>query len=82
MFEFLRFELRQQLSSPVLWLMGLLFAALAFGAASTDAIILGGSVGNVHRNAPKPSSKLPPLSTCTSLNNRLIASKATSKTHA
>ena len=52
MFEFLRFELRQQLSSPVLWLMGLLFAALAFGAASTDAIVLGGSVGNVHRNAP------------------------------
>ncbi len=52
MFEFLRFELRQQLRSPLLWLMGLLFAALAFGAASTDAIVLGGSVGNVHRNAP------------------------------
>lgn len=52
MFEFLRFELRQQLRSPLLWLMGLLFAMLAFGAASTDVIILGGSVGNVHRNAP------------------------------
>jgi ABC-2 type transport system permease protein len=52
MFEFLRFELRQQLRSPLLWLMGALFAALAFGAASTDVIILGGSVGNVNRNAP------------------------------
>ncbi len=52
MFEFFRFELRQQLRSPVLWLMGALFAALAFGAASTDVIILGGSVGNVNRNAP------------------------------
>ena len=52
MFEFLRFELRQQLRSPLLWLMGALFAALAFGAASTDVIILGGSVGNVYRNAP------------------------------
>jgi ABC-2 type transport system permease protein len=52
MFEFFRFELRQQLRSPLLWLLGLLFAAAAFGAASTDVIILGGSVGNVHRNAP------------------------------
>jgi ABC-2 type transport system permease protein len=52
MFEFFRFELRQQLRSPLLWLLGLLFAAFAFGAASTDVIILGGSVGNVNRNAP------------------------------
>jgi ABC-2 type transport system permease protein len=52
MFEFFGFELRQQLRSPVLWLMALLFALLGFGAASTDAIILGGSVGNVNRNAP------------------------------
>ncbi|MFZ2753366.1 MAG: M1 family aminopeptidase [Lysobacteraceae bacterium] len=52
MFEFFRFELRQQLRSPLLWMMGTLFAALAFGAASTDAIQLGGGIGNVHRNAP------------------------------
>ncbi len=52
MFEFFRFELRQQLRSPLLWMMGALFAALAFGAASTDAIQLGGGIGNVHRNAP------------------------------
>ncbi len=52
MFEFLRFELRQQLRSPLQWLLGALFAALAFGAASTDAITLGGGIGNVHRNAP------------------------------
>ena len=52
MFEFFRFELRQQLRSPVLWLLGALFAAMAFGAAATDAIQIGGSVGNVHRNAP------------------------------
>jgi ABC-2 type transport system permease protein len=58
MFEFFRFELRQQLRSPLLWLMGLLFAALAFGAASTDVIILGGSVGNVHRNAPMIAAQL------------------------
>ncbi|MBP6749251.1 MAG: ABC transporter permease subunit [Xanthomonadaceae bacterium] len=52
MFEFFRFELRQQLRSPLLWLMGALFALFAFGGASSDAIQIGGSVGNVHRNAP------------------------------
>jgi ABC-2 type transport system permease protein len=52
MFEFFRFELRQQLGSPVLWLMALLFAGLGFAAAATDAVVLGGSVGNVNRNAP------------------------------
>ena len=33
MFEIFRFDLRQQLRSPLLWMMGALFAALAFGAA-------------------------------------------------
>ena len=49
---FLRFELREQLRSPLLWLLAGLFALLAFGAASSDAIQIGGSIGNVHRNAP------------------------------
>ena len=50
--EFLRFELREQLRSPLLWLMAGLFALMAFGAATSDSIQLGGSIGNVHRNAP------------------------------
>jgi len=52
MFEFFRFELRQQLSSPLLWLMALLFAAMGFAAVASDAVQLGGGIGNVHRNAP------------------------------
>ncbi|MGY0798982.1 ABC transporter permease/M1 family aminopeptidase [Lysobacter sp. A286] len=52
MLEFFRFELRQQLRAPLLWLMALMFGLLAFGAASSDAIQIGGSVGNVDRNAP------------------------------
>ncbi len=52
MFEFLRFELRQQLRSPLLWLMALLFALIGFVAAASDAVQLGGGIGNVHRNAP------------------------------
>lgn len=52
MFEFFGFELRQQLRSPLLWLMGLLFALLGFLAVSSDAVQIGGGIGNVHRNAP------------------------------
>ncbi len=51
-FEFFRFELREQLRSPLLWLMAGLFALLGFGAASSDAVQIGGSIGNVFRNAP------------------------------
>lgn len=52
MFEFFRFELRQQLRSPLLWVMGLLFAALGFAGVATDAVQIGGGIGNIHRNAP------------------------------
>lgn len=52
MFEFFRFELRQQLRSPLLWLMGGLFASLGFFAVASDVVQLGGGIGNVHRNAP------------------------------
>ena len=51
-FEFFRFELREQLRSPLLWLMAALFALLAFGGISSDAVQIGGSLGNVYRNAP------------------------------
>lgn len=50
--EFFRFELREQLRSPLLWLMAGLFALLAFGAAASDAVQIGGGIGNVYRNAP------------------------------
>src|SRR3569832_1750720 len=50
--EFSRFELRQQLRSPLLWLLAVLFALLAFGAAASDAVQIGGGIGNVYRNAP------------------------------
>ncbi|MFC0679572.1 ABC transporter permease/M1 family aminopeptidase [Lysobacter korlensis] len=50
--EFFLFELREQLRSPLMWLMAGLLALLAFGAAASDSIQIGGSIGNVHRNAP------------------------------
>ena len=51
-FEFFRFELRQQLRAPLLWLMALMFGLFAFGASSSDAVVVGNAVGNVDRNAP------------------------------
>lgn len=50
--EIFRFELRQQLKSPLFWMIMLAFAALAFAAAGSDSIQVGGGVGNTHRNAP------------------------------
>ncbi|WP_395790605.1 M1 family aminopeptidase [Aquimonas sp.] len=50
--EFFRFELREQLRSPLLWLIAGLFGLIAFTVASTDAVTLGSAVGNVNRNAP------------------------------
>ncbi|MDI1434798.1 ABC transporter permease/M1 family aminopeptidase [Polyangium sorediatum] len=50
--ELFRFELREQLRSPLLWLITGLFGLLAFGAASSEAVRMGGSIGNVYRNAP------------------------------
>ncbi|MCB1569050.1 MAG: hypothetical protein KDI69_09595 [Xanthomonadales bacterium] len=46
------FELRQQFSNPVLWIVTVIFALLGFGASSSDAVQVGGAMGNVLRNAP------------------------------
>ena len=51
-FEILRFELRQQLKAPLFWIIAVVFGALAFTLASTDAVMVGGASGNVLRNAP------------------------------
>ncbi len=51
-YEILRFELRQRLRSPVFWLVALAFALMAFAFVTTDAVSIGGGMGNVHRNAP------------------------------
>ena len=58
MFEFFRFELRQQLRSPLLWLMAVLFALIGVAFVSSSAASFSGGVGNVHRNAPVPIAAL------------------------
>lgn len=48
----LSFELRQQFSNPVFWVVAGIFALLAFGATASDAVQVGGATGNVLRNSP------------------------------
>ena len=50
--EFFKFELATQLRQPLLWVCALIFGAMAFGASTTDAVQVGGAIGNVNRNAP------------------------------
>jgi ABC-2 type transport system permease protein len=50
--EFVKFDLRLQLRSPLVWIAVTVFALLAFAASSSDAVRIGGSIGNVNRNAP------------------------------
>ncbi len=50
--EIFRFELRYQFRQPVFWVSSFFFFLLTFFAVSTDAVVLGGSIGKIHRNAP------------------------------
>jgi ABC-2 type transport system permease protein len=50
--EIFSFELRQQLKSPLFWMITSAFAALAFAVAVSDRVQIGGGIGNTHRNAP------------------------------
>ena len=47
-----RFELRYQLRSPAFWVTFLIFFLMAFAAAASDNLSIGGKGGNVLVNAP------------------------------
>jgi ABC-2 type transport system permease protein len=48
----LGFELRYQIRSAVFLLGAALFFLLTFGAIASDAVQIGGAIGNVNRNSP------------------------------
>ena len=50
--EFFTFDLRFQLRQPLLWLIAIIFGALALAFSSTDAVSIGGGAGNINYNAP------------------------------
>jgi ABC-2 type transport system permease protein len=56
--EFFKFDLDYQLRQPLLWVCALLMAVMAFGASSSDAVQVGGAIGNINRNAPVVVAKL------------------------
>lgn len=47
-----RFEIRYWLSQPMVYIFLFINALLIFGATSSDSVTVGGSVGNVNKNAP------------------------------
>lgn len=49
---FFGFELRYRFRQPAVWIFAVVFALLCFGATTTDAVIIGGSSGQVAINAP------------------------------
>lgn len=50
--EIFRFEVRYHLKQLVFYVCLVLFFLLTFGAVTSDSVQIGGSIGNVHRNAP------------------------------
>jgi ABC-2 type transport system permease protein len=50
---FFKFETKQWLRSPMLYIFLFIFTLLVFGATASDNIQIGGSTGNVHKNAPQ-----------------------------
>ncbi len=50
--EIFRFEVRYHLKQLVFYVCLLLFFLLTFGAVTSDSVRIGGSIGNVNRNAP------------------------------
>jgi len=50
--ELFTFELRYHLRQPLFYILFTIFFLLTFGAVTTDAVQIGGAIGNVNRNAP------------------------------
>jgi ABC-type transport system involved in multi-copper enzyme maturation permease subunit len=50
--EIFSFEVRYHFKQPLIWICLVIFFLLTFGAVTSDAVTIGGSLGNVNRNAP------------------------------
>ena len=50
--EFFIREIKGGLKAPMIWIFFFIMALLAFGATSSSNVQIGGSIGNVHKNAP------------------------------
>ena len=50
--EIASFEIRYHLRQPVFWVAFAFFFLITFLATSTDAVVIGGALGKINRNAP------------------------------
>jgi ABC-type transport system involved in multi-copper enzyme maturation permease subunit len=50
--EILKFELKYHLRQPLFYILFFIFFFMTFGAVTSDAVQIGGALGNVNRNAP------------------------------
>ncbi len=50
--DIFKFELKYHLRQPLFYILFVIFFFLTFGAITSDAVTLGGALGNVNRNAP------------------------------
>jgi ABC-2 type transport system permease protein len=51
-FEIFKFELKYHFRQPLFYILFVLYFFFTFGAVTSDAVQLGGALGNVNRNAP------------------------------
>lgn len=52
MWKFIQYEIKNWLKTPMLWIFLLINTLLVFFAIASDKVNIGGSVGNIHKNAP------------------------------
>lgn len=52
MWKFIRYELKYWFKSPMIRIFLLINTLLVAGSVSSDNIVIGGGIGNVHKNAP------------------------------
>ena len=52
MWKFISYEIRYWLKTPMIWIFLLINTLLVFGAVASENVQIGGSIGNIHKNAP------------------------------
>ncbi len=52
MYNFIKYEWRHWLKSPMLWIFFAIITLLVMGAVSSEQVQIGGGVGSVYKNAP------------------------------
>jgi ABC-2 type transport system permease protein len=52
MWKFIRYELKYWLRTPMIWIFLFINTLIVFFAVGSEHVSVGGSVGNIHKNAP------------------------------